>query len=165
MKQREPVTTLLLAIFMPFYAQYWVYKTANEVRATQKATHMPKGIHIILPAICIFIVWPISILVSFALPATGASEESFNKTSIYVIVISLFLSLLIIGLLIANVVITYRFCRAIVKVVDVSLSCGILTLLFYAFAPIVVYLVQEELNHLPPSNIQNPVASPIQPIT
>lgn len=159
MKQREPVTSLLLSLFVPFYLQYWLYVTANEFRSTQKADTMPKGITLLLPTIAIFVFWPISLLTSFALVGTLSTT---NKPSALGLILSLGVSLVIYALIGLHLYFVYHFCKAINQVVNVGLSPGILTLLFAVFSPIVVYLVQEKLNHLPPSNAQNPIASPIQ---
>lgn len=128
MTQRNPITSLLLALFVPFYLQYWLYVTANEFKSTQKSDAMPKGTTMLLPTFVLFIIWPLSIFSNFALIGNSNSTDSPN---ILGIILSLTLSLIIFAVMAFHIYFGYRFCKAINQVVNVGLSSGLLTLLFF----------------------------------
>jgi hypothetical protein len=157
MKQRDPLTALLLGLFVPFYPLYWFYIVTKEVEASHNV-NLPSVWLLFAPTLIALILWPLFFIINIVLSTAS------NDTGQFMFVNFILLAPLV---LIANFTLTaiymYRFCRAIGAVVDTGLTPGIMCVLAIFFSPIVIYMVQEKLSLLEqPTNPPSlPPASPV----
>jgi hypothetical protein len=145
MKHRDPVTALLLALFVPGYNIYWFYVTAREVGSSRNIK-MPSAWLLIAPFVVTLIVWPLTIMLFMILAVTaGETGEGAGIGFALASLIAPLLMLVMVGLFILY---EYRFCHTISKVVTTDLSPGLMTVVCVIFSPLVTYMVQEKLNLL-----------------
>jgi len=86
-EQQEPVTQLLLCMFVPFYSIYWIYKNAQRVDAAAKARGVASDIKTLCLVLAIFIpiVAPMmmqdkinNIVKAQREPGAGAAKQNSN---------------------------------------------------------------------------------------
>lgn len=143
MKQRDAVIATLLSVFIPFYVFYWLYVTANQLKA--KGLKTPSILWITLPVLVLIGLWLLALLLNATPVATDENTRSPAFIAVFVLIFA--------GIPVFYGTILYyyyRFSQAVEQVTNKAITAGILTILFVFISPVAVYIIQDKLNNLPP---------------
>ena len=148
MKQRNPITTLLLSLFVPFYVYYWWYDTAKMMR--QRGVNEVPNFAPLVIAIVVYMAAVIGVITS----SIASVIHTEPGAEIHIPPIFGLLYLFMLALWIVQAIYCYRFSKAANTLVNIGISPGLTTAIFIFIAPVAIYLIQEKLNALPtqPSN-------------
>ena len=142
MKFRNPVTSLLLGLFVPFYTLYWWYDTGKSMRQIGV-----RDVPSIAPVILVMLLY-LGVVVGVVIKTVTAAINDPNfangSGSIppYFLIIYLFVPLLW-GV---NAWYSYRFSKAAYSVAPYDMGPGMMTVIFVLLAPLAIYLIQEKIN-------------------
>lgn len=135
--QRDPLIQTLLATFVPFYMIYWLWVTAKELEA--RFGHKAPNIWFVLAPSIISLGWLLLLI-----PVMFGSAFADGGITFVVFMLSA-LPLLIVAMVLGFWY-YWKFSEQAEKSLGKGVEAILLFLLFYLFAPVVVYIVQEKLN-------------------
>lgn len=153
MKQRSPVTSLLLALFVPFYYLYWLYQTGKTIN--NMGGKAPNIMLLFAP----FLLLIAALIISIAGRIVGAGGAA-NVFGLLAGLVG------VVGLLVFPLIYDYKFSKEMEKITNGQISSGTAFVLMLFVAPAAAYLFQDKLNDIannPPQNSPNVSGQPMQP--
>jgi hypothetical protein len=143
MKQRSPITSLLLSMFVPFYYLFWLHVTGKIIN--QKGAKAPSILLLVAP----FLLLIAAILLSVAATAAGIADGLG--------IVAILLGILAVPFfIILPIVFDVKFSRAMEHATNGQVSAGTGFVLMFFVAPAAVYIYQDKLNTLADSTQQSP---------
>ncbi len=149
MKQRSPVTSLLLALFVPFYYLYWLYVTGKTI--DNMGGKAPSIMLLVGPFLLLLSAVIVSII--------GGNTTVTNIFGIIAGIVGM------VGIFVLPIIYEYKFSKEMEKISNGQISTGVAFVLMFFIAPAAVYLFQDKLNDIannPSPVTANTVGQPLQ---